>query len=465
MRKHPELAALVLASVAGVAGCSDELLSPVAPVDRPAFAATVETGDQLVLFSNGVPADFAARVAALGGSIRDVMENIGVAVVSDLSSADVAALRAQSGISGVGPDALVALSEPTILSVEQATSAEDPTTAFFYPRQWHLRAIGADKAWAAGKLGSPAIRVAILDTGIDYLHPDLAGRVDLSRSISFVESDDALVDYFFLGRNHVTDLHFHGTHVAATVSSNGLAAAGVTSRVTLMAVKVLGVNGTGFTSDVLAGIEYATDNGAHVINLSLGGAFDRAQNPEAFRAVEQALFYALRRGVLVVAAAGNAATDINGNGTIYETYCESLQVMCVTATGPTAAESINGPWTDVDAFAPYSNFGKFAVSVAAPGGNAGGGVWAGCSQTSLQIPACGTGVFVLGLAGTSQAAPHASGLAALLAEKYGRNGLITRLVISANADDRGARGRDPFYGWGRINVGKALGLGKKWSWD
>src|SRR2546423_13497085 len=82
-----------------------------------------------------------------------------------------------------------------------------------------MRAIGADRAWAAGYLGSPDVKVVILDTGIDYLHPELQGLVDLSLSRSFVPAEDTVVERLYPGRHHVTVLFWHGTAMAATVAS------------------------------------------------------------------------------------------------------------------------------------------------------------------------------------------------------------------------------------------------------
>src|SRR5690606_15946941 len=95
-------------------------------------------------------------------------------------------------------------------------SPDEPAAADFYPRQWHLKTIQAEDAWDAGHLGSPDVTVAILDTGIDYRHADLAGLVDLDRSVSFATADDPYVRFYFPGAHLVADIGYHGTHVAAT---------------------------------------------------------------------------------------------------------------------------------------------------------------------------------------------------------------------------------------------------------
>src|SRR5690606_27004497 len=92
------------------------------------------------------------------------------------------------------------------------TSADDPTSALLYADQWNLHQIQAEAAWASGRLGSSGVTVAILDTGIDYLLPDLDGRVDLNRSVSFVPTDDLFLSIFFPNRHPSADLHYHGTN-------------------------------------------------------------------------------------------------------------------------------------------------------------------------------------------------------------------------------------------------------------
>jgi subtilisin family serine protease len=337
-------------------------------------------------------------------------------------------------------------------------SPSDPTSAARYSWQWNMRAIDADDAWAAGRLGSPDVTIAILDTGIDYTYPDLVGRVDLSRSISFIPEDDALVDTNFPGKHYVTDLHYHGTHVAATAASNAYAAAGVTSQTTLMGVKVCSYDLGYCPSDaVLQGVLYAVDNGADVINMSLGGYFSKAEYGWYVGVLNQVFNYANRMGVTVVVSAGNAVADLDHDGNSYKTYCSTPNTICVSATGPASSDDFYaGPWYEIDAPAFYTNYGRSAINVAAPGGNYGGYVWAACSQTSLAIPGCQTGVYVVGLAGTSQAAPHVSGLASLVVEDVGRHPSQVRAIIQQSADDLGQVGVDPFYGKGRINVANAV---------
>jgi subtilisin family serine protease len=276
--------------------------------------------------------------------------------------------------------------------------------------------------------------------------------------------DDALVATNFPGRHPITDLLFHGTHVAATVASNALALAGMTSQVTLMGVKVCTVvDGTCDFGATIMGFLHAVDNGADVINLSLGGGFPKwiaAADHQAAGMVgfiNSIFSYAKDQGVTVVVAAGNEELDLDKQPALYKTYCDAPNTICVSATGPTSADSDVGPWYEVDAPADYTNYGRSAIDVAAPGGTDAGLIWGPCSQTSLIIPPCQTGYFILGIGGTSMAAPHVSGLAALLVEDLGRNPGDIQAAIKNGADDLGQRGVDKFYGRGRINVMGSLG--------
>ena len=474
-RLSPLYLTLAIAIAVVLAGCADSVMD-LTPVDErpdaPALALAAEADAQadrhLVVFNGKAPKDFAERVAEAGGTVV-LNHEIGVAVVTGLDDEAAESLKGRVKAKYVEPAPLFHLVAPAAVrepapaaAVADAgvVSAEDPTQAILYADQWNLHRIGAEAAWASGRLGSSNVTVAILDTGIDYLLPDLDGLVDLNRSTSFVELDDLYLSIFFPGRHVSSDLHYHGTNVATQVASNAWAFAGVTSRTTLMSVKVCGF--TGSCPGVFEGILYAIDNGADVINMSLGGQFEKSANPGAVSVFNSIINYANQKGVTLVVAAGNDAIDLDRNRNVpvrdaagniidrvhapslFHSYCSAPHVICVSST------------RRGDVPASYTNYGRSVIDVSAPGGDDGDWVYALCPLTSL-VFFCEDGYYPLGVAGTSQAAPHVAGLAALAVEDVGRSPAQVRNRIRNSADAVDGNGNSPYHGKGRINVARMVG--------
>jgi subtilisin family serine protease len=483
MKRYTLLSALLVAGT--LAGCADVAGPAATAAPRsPVHSLAQGNGQHVVVFKgNGIPAGFAAQVAALGGTMTYAHGGVGFAVVSGLGDEAASQVGRLGGVSAVQADEVFQLETPQVAAEAGldlvAASQADPTTAARYGFQWNMRLINADDAWAAGKLGSPGVTVAILDSGLDYDAPDLAGLVDLSRSASFVPTDDAITAAYFPDRHPINDYNGHGTNVATQVSSKAVAIAGVTSRTTLIGVKVLGANNSGSLAGVLAGITYAADQGADIANMSLGGFFPKGRGA-LVGLIHRTLSYANAQGMLIVTSAGNGAADLDHDGNNLVLYCSVPHVVCVSSVGP-ATEMLN---QDAPAF--YTNFGRSAISVAAPGGNADAAngfpvsarpwgpdfasrVWSLCAKyriagfTAAGAPVltpCTAGNRLYGLVGTSQAAPHVSGLAALLITEHGfsRQPSAVKHAIERSALDLGPTGPDPYHGRGRIDVARALGL-------
>lgn len=286
-----------------------------------------------------------------------------------------------------------------------ATSAVDPLRS----RQWGLDALGAERLRALAGPAAPV--VAVVDTGVDGRHEDLVGAVlpglDLVRP----------------GGDGWQDEDGHGTHVAGTVAAlvgNGLGGQGVLARARVLPVRVLDGNGEGYTSDIAEGVLWAADEGADVVNLSLGG-------PGRDRVLAAAVADAVRRGVVVVAAMGNEGLD--GSPTSYPAALPD--VLAVTALDRTLAR------------APYSSRGSHA-DLAAPG-----------SGVVSTLP----GHRYASADGTSMASPHVAAVAAALAAAV-PSATVAEIsaALTSTADDLGPRGHDDATGYGLVDPDEAIAL-------
>ena len=325
----------------------------------------------------------------------------------------------------------------------------------YYSYQWGLAAINAEKAWDIST--GEGVVVAVLDTGIDYNHVDL--RSQLYYNTGEIPGDgidndrngyvDDYLGWDFAGTawyssrqdNDVIDLNGHGTHVAGIIAAEGGNAegiVGVAPEAKILPVKVLDDSGCGSWTSVARGIKYAADMGAKVINLSLGG-WGQA-SPLSY--IAQMVRYAVGKGCVIVAAAGNSSADAKNF-----LPANMPDVIAVAAT-----QNLK------DVRAHFSNYGS-CIDVAAPGVNV------------LSLRAAGTGLDrsysfepkrdaaaeYRWLHGTSMAAPFVSGLAALLlAAEPDLTPEEVRGRIRNSATDAGSPGFDIYTGYGRIDAYAAL---------
>lgn len=297
-----------------------------------------------------------------------------------------------------------------------------PNDPYYSPYQWHMTRIGMENAWDEST-GSGAV-VAIIDTGVRQDLSDLAGT-GFTAGYDFVNSD-----------TNPTDDEGHGSHVCGTVAqttNNSLGCVGVAYNATIMPIKVLDASGSGTYTDIADGITWATDHGADIINLSLGGSSSNTT-------LQNAVNYAWNNGVVIVCAAGNSSTSAPFYPAAY-TNCISVSAV-----------------NYLDQLADYSNYGS-TIDICAPGGdsndNNGDGYMDGVLQQTFDASTGTPGYYFY--TGTSMACPHVVGVAALV--KSANSALTNaqiRNILETTAEDLGASGWDQYFGYGIVDAYAAV---------
>jgi len=403
------------------------LVSVGSAATTPAEPLPFRTGGVLVKFKEGASA----------ASMQAVLSRRGLTIEREISPLGIKSLAVPPGqelviVEGMRRDPSVEYAEPDYLA-SVTTIPDDPR----WGNQWAPAKIGAPAAWEM-TTGSSGIIIAVLDTGVELDHPDLAAKIWTNPgeipANGLDDDQNGKIDdvhgwhfYHHCSNSNclpsedddLTDDNGHGTHVAgiaAAETNNGVGIAGISWEARLLPIKVLDEYGDGWYSDVIAGIVYATDNGADIINLSLGGE-------ESSQALQDAVNSSHANGVLLVAATGNS-----GGSLLYPAACD--RVLAVGAT-------------DMNDLCPgFSNHGP-GIDVAAPG-----------------VSIYSTWPWLDGYwykSGTSTAAPHVAGLAALIwSVRPDASNDYVAWVITHTALDLGTPGWDEFYGWGRIDAYQAL---------
>lgn len=328
----------------------------------------------------------------------------------------------------------------------------------FTAGQWNMRKVHAVEAWAQAT-GS-GIKIAVLDSGLDLTHPDFAcaGKVLVVPNSDKVDNDST-----------PEDENGHGTHtagIAGACSNNGVGVIGIAKDATIMPIRVLDENGSGTADQLVDGIYTAVDNGAHVINMSIG--FSLAGAPATggslgffgfWPDIDAAIKYAIDNGVVVVASAGNDTSPICGYPAI------AYNVICVEATDPMDLPS----WYSAKAVKDDDDQ-LTGPGISAPGGR---GALVFCDFSSSEIIStydrdadaaegnCDTLAGYASIQGTSMAAPLVAGAAALVYEELGaartytKGGTVSQTLMDT-AVDLGSPSWDPVYGWGLLDAFAAV---------
>ncbi len=338
-----------------------------------------------------------------------IIPQIGIAIAEKSETTDIEQISSQ-----MKAESLLENSEPiNMASLEKITGIKvnDPESR----NQYHLDLLDVNEAWGI-TMGSPKIKLAIIDTGIDLNHPDLRDKIITGKNI--VDPSQKPMDD-----------NGHGTHVAgiaAASAGNGIGVAGIAADCSIMPVKVM-KNGLGTDIDIAEGIVWAADHGADVMNISIG-LYTRST------AMERAVKYALNKNVAVIASAGN-----DGKSSKIHVPSMIKGVIEVSAT------------TRVDHLASFSNYAQ-QISVSAPGDN----ILSTMPTYNVKLTAeAGKNYGIL--SGTSMASPMVSGLAALLkSEDKNMTPKQIRARLESSAVDLGKKGYDEYFGNGRINAYAAL---------
>jgi subtilisin family serine protease len=527
MRRSSVLPLAALVPLATLVACAD----PVSTAGRPGDASLMTWGRRTP--ATALPAGrYLIGLAPDAALDSDVLAAAGAQVTWENETLDLVEvdaehpglLRSAAGVRFLEPSFEFALEaeqgDGELPAAEEAPSdtpaPNAPSAAPWYANgvQWNMRSARADAVWPVTRRGLGA-RVCIVDSGIDDTHQELTGKVVADTSFVPGTSPAPL------------DSNGHGTHLAGTVTANGVVTAGFAPDASLMAAKVFAATGATSVTRVVNALQWCADNGAHVINMSLGGVTFYPPTPltsePSYSAFATAVQYATTRGAVVVVSAGNSNIRLN-NPSVLITPAQVPGTIIVGATGPLSRVGVwtvggaqrtlpltptSSPvswnpfdpeqvWHGPDGKAFYSNWGE-GVHVFAPGGR--GGVPAGyvnrivadesgtrqqqtgsaldniaaaCSRWSNYAaysnnggnptPVAATCRAQNGndryaiIAGTSMAAPHVAGLAALLygeldGVRSAENRALVERCIRTGTDDIGP---STTFGGGRINAEKAL---------
>jgi lantibiotic leader peptide-processing serine protease len=415
--------------------------------------------DYVVVFKSdtNLPSNYQEVVKNAGGEVTKSLSKLGVIEVKSDNPNFLSEIQKNSAVLEAGVENIIYPEAPAAVETLNEGFTASTKNDLYNALQWDIKQVTNNGAsWTmpggTGKStkANEEIVVAVVDTGIDYTHPDIKNNYAYGKS-------------FVPGLSSAMDQNGHGTHVAGSIAGNGRVL-GIGPELKVAAYRVFGPTGGAATADIANALMTAADDNVDVVNMSLGG-YDWFQNPETatkdvvadVRLFNRAIQYAIKKGVTVVGSAGNNGVDISSpgklsgddNGSTHRS--PSSQTMIRVSAG---GQEKNLTF--------YSNYGVGKIDVIAPGGDYGT-AWLATGDKALRdrnklclstVPG-GYAYY----AGTSMAAPKTAGLAGVIIAKHGKDVLSpsqVKHIIQSSADDWFKPGYDGESGFGSINAVNAL---------
>lgn len=410
----------------------------------------------IVVFKSdsNLPTNYVDVVKKSGGKVTKTLPKLGAVKVNSNNPNFLAEVQKSSAVLDAGVENTVYPEAPVDVEALDTDFNADAKNDLYNTYQWDIKQVTNNGAsWnmegGTGKSSNGKdIVVAVVDTGIDFTHPDIKANYAYGKS-------------FVPGIESPMDENGHGTHVAGSIAGNGRVL-GIGPELKVAAYRVFGPTGGAYTSDIANALMTAADDNVDVVNMSLGG-YDWFQNPEYatketvadVRLFNRAIQYAIKNGVTVVGSAGNNAVDLSSPGKL------SGDDKGATHRSPSSQTMIRvSAGGEAKNLTFYSNYGVGKIDVIAPGGDLGKDyVETGVRDTTKLCLSTVPGGGYAFMGGTSMAAPKTAGLAGVIIAKYGKDVLSpaqVKHIIQSSADDWFKPGYDGQSGFGAINAVSAL---------
>ncbi|MEB2300515.1 S8 family serine peptidase [Lysinibacillus xylanilyticus] len=467
--------------------CSVLSFSLLAGIPTTKTNAAQEEEHYVIAYKGKLPDNFSESISKAGGSIERVIPEIGIVEATSFDSTFLSAVKQDKNVQSAGLEleAYLETDPDNAISFTPGTPngekvSLDPNVESYWDKQWDMQRLTNNGDSYNLNKGNHDTVVAVIDTGIDFSHPDLQNNVDLAGSKTFVP-----------GTTDAWDQNGHGTHVAGSIAANGKVM-GVGPDLTVRAYRVFGADGQAEQSWITDAIVAAANDGVAVINMSIGGwrwmahNLDEKGDSASMVAYHRAVQYAIKQGVTVVVSAGNDSKNFNDIHDMQAYWKDKYgldikgpsRVVPAQIPGVITVSSSN-EWSN-DSIAFYSNYGN-DIDVAAPGGDNGPLYDSLYRQdptgnyldkrdftyrtlsTYPTYPVAGgnaTTEFSDGswhgysyLHGTSMAAPKVAGVAGVIKAAHPEyNPSQVAAAIRKSAIDLGKAGQDPLYGSGEVNI-------------